>query len=88
MDAQCAKCGSEKIIPLVSVMDQGQYSDGSLKAQVGYTNPEAWLFKGAIYARLRATICGACGHTELTAENPAALYEAYLKAQSQAERPA
>ena len=78
MDESCAKCGSDKIIPLVGVMDQGQYSDGRLKAHVGYTNPEAWLFKGAIYARLSATICGECGHTELTAENPAALYETYL----------
>ena len=59
-----------------------------LKAQVGYTNPEAWLFKGAVYARLRATICGECGYTELTATDPAALYEAYLKTQSQAEGPA
>ena len=88
MDGQCAKCGSEKVIPLVSIIDQGEYSDGTLKAQVGYTNPEAWLFKGAVYARLRATICGECGYTELTATDPAALYEAYLKTQSQAEGPA
>jgi len=88
MNASCVKCGSEKIIPLVSIMDQGQYSDGKLKAHVGYTNPEAWLFKGAVYARLRATICGECGHTDLTAENPSALYEAYLKTQAQTGEPA
>jgi hypothetical protein len=88
MDTRCARCGSEKIIPLVAILDQGQYSDGTLKAHVGYTNPEAWLFKGAVYARLKATICGECGHTDLTAENPAALYEAYLRIQSQAARPA
>ena len=85
MIAPCAKCGSEKIIPLVGIMDQGQYSDGKLKAFVGFTNPEAWLFKGRVYARLRATICGECGHTELTAENPGALYEAYLNMQGQTE---
>jgi hypothetical protein len=88
MNASCAKCGSEKIIPLVGIMDQGQYSDGKLKARVGYTNPEAWLFKGPVYARLRATICGECGHTELTAENPSALYEAYLRTQGPTEEPA
>jgi hypothetical protein len=60
-------------------MDQGQYSDGQLKAHVGYTNPDAWLFKGAVYARLRATICGECGYTELTADDPAGVYEAYLR---------
>ena len=87
MDAKCAKCGSRKIIPLVSVMDQGHYSDGKLKARVGYTNPEAWLFKGAVFAKFRATICGECGHTELSAENPAALYEAYLRTRAQTERP-
>jgi hypothetical protein len=81
MNEPCAKCGSEKIIPLVGIVDQGQYSDGKLKAFVGFTNPEAWLFKGPVYARLRATICGECGHTE----NPGSLYEAYLKSQGQTE---
>ena len=80
MNPKCIKCGSEKIIPLVSMIDQGQYSDGTLKARVGYTNPEAWVFKGAVYAKMNANICGECGYTELIAENPAALYDAYLKA--------
>lgn len=84
MPDQCGKCGSAKAIPLVGVMDQGQGSDGRLKTCVGYTNPEAWIFKGAVYAKLSATICGACGYTELTAENPGELYEAYLAAKSQA----
>jgi hypothetical protein len=79
MELRCAKCGSEKIIPLVSIEDQGRYSDGTLRAVVGYSNPEAWVFKGTVYARLQASICGECGHTELTAQDPAALYAAYLK---------
>ena len=82
MNERCRKCDSAKIIPLVGMMDQGQYSDGRLKAHVGYTNPEAWLFKGPVYAQLRATICGECGYTELTAENPGVLYEAYLAAKA------
>lgn len=82
MDERCLKCGSDKVIPLVGVVDQGEYSDGRLKALVGYTNPEAWLFKGPVCANLRATICGECGYTELTAENPAAVYVAYLAAKS------
>lgn len=85
MSERCSKCGSGKVIPLVGVMDQGQHSDGRLKAHVGYTNPEAWLFKGAVYAKLCATICGECGYTELTAENPGDLYDAYLAAKSHAE---
>ena len=88
MDERCAKCGSTKMIPLIKVMDQGQHSDGRLKAHIGYTNPEAWLFKGAIFAKLSATICGECGYTELTAEDPSALYEAYLAAKAKAEQDA
>lgn len=82
MKPLCSKCGSDKTIPFASVLDQGQYSDGKLKAHVGFTNPEAWLFKGPVYATLRATICGQCGHTELTAENPDHLYKMYLASQS------
>lgn len=83
MDTQCAKCGSPKLIPLVGIQDQGQNSDGTLRTQaVGYTNPDAWIFKGPVAAKLHATICGECGYTELTAENPAALYDAFLKAMS------
>jgi hypothetical protein len=49
---------------------------------VGYTNPGALIFKGPIAARLHATICGECGYTELIAEIPAALYEAFMKSMS------
>jgi hypothetical protein len=82
MNLKCSKCGSGKIIPLVGMMDQGESSDGTLKALVGYTNPEAWVFKGAVYAKMKANICGECGYTELIAEGAAALYEAYRKAKS------
>jgi hypothetical protein len=82
MKPLCSKCGSDKTIPLAPVLDQGQYSGGSLIAHVGFTNPDAWLFKGPVYATLKATICGECGYTELTADHPAHLYEAYLAAQS------
>ena len=81
MTPKCAKCGSDKIVPLAAVVDQGRNSDGNLRAAV-YTNPEAWIFKGAVCATLRANICGQCGYTEMIAENPAALYDAYQKAKS------
>jgi hypothetical protein len=57
-------------------MDQGQYSDGTLKAYV-YSNPEAWVFKGTVYGRLQARVCGECGYTELFTTNAQELYEAY-----------
>jgi hypothetical protein len=74
---KCNRCGSTKMVPITGVADQGQYSDGSLKAVV-YSNPDAWLFKGPVYARLYARICGECGFTELFAENPQEIYEAYM----------
>src|SRR5687767_12383544 len=79
MDLKCAKCGSETLDPLVGIKDQGDNSDGTLRAFIGYTDPEAWVFKGPVYARLKVRICGECGFTELFAENPSEIYEAYLK---------
>lgn len=84
MSTRCMKCGSDRVIPKVQIVDQGQHSDGSLKAHLGYTNPENWIFKGPIFAGLLATICGQCGHVELTAAgDPGALYESYLKVKDQ-----
>lgn len=78
MNLKCSKCGSDKIIPLAHVLDQGEGSSGALRTAV-FTNPEAWVFKGGVYAKLKANICGECGYVELVAENPAALYDAYVK---------
>jgi hypothetical protein len=86
MTLTCAKCGSEKIVPLASVLDQGRGSDQTLQAYV-YSNPEAWVFKGTVYTRLQAQICGECGYTELFAENPAELYEAYRQASASPGQP-
>ena len=82
MNLKCGKCGSQRVIPLAGMIDQGEHSDGNLKAVVGYTKPRAWIFKGAVYAKLKANICGDCGYTELMAQDPAALYAAYRKTQS------
>lgn len=79
MTATCLKCGSDRLIPDVGVIDQGQYSDGNLKAFLGHTKPDAWILKGPIFAPLRATICGACGFVELLVDNPELRYEQYLE---------
>lgn len=81
MNVKCSKCGSEKIIPRANIFDQGEGSSGVLTTAVA-TNPENWVFKGTVYAKLKANICGACGYTEIVAENFAALYDAYLKAKA------
>lgn len=77
MKPACEVCGSQKIIPDVRIMDQGQHSDGKLKVVV-YGNPRALLFKERVQGELKASVCGECGHTELKVVNPKALYQAYM----------
>jgi len=78
MNSICSKCSSDKIIPNAQVFDQGQFSDGHLKAIVS-ANPQAILFKENKLTPLKAQICGECGHTEFVVEDPQTLYQAYLK---------
>lgn len=73
---RCEKCGSEKIIPDVMLVDQGQGSDGALKVVV-FGNPEALLFKDRRYGKVQADICGECGHVELRVINPEELLRHY-----------
>lgn len=79
MDLKCRNCGSEKMMTDLKVLDYGGHFDKSLRAEVAVDNPDAFLFKSAVFAKLNANICGECGHAELFAEDPAALYAAYLK---------
>jgi hypothetical protein len=75
---KCAVCGSSKIIPSVTVVDQGQMSSGFLQVVV-YGDPDALLFKNGHYRQLMADICGECGHAALRVPNPQQLYEHYLE---------
>jgi hypothetical protein len=78
---ECPKCGSTKLVLDVRILDQGQYSDGSLKVAVD-GDPCALIFKDRLCSRLTADICGQCGHAELKAADPASLYEHYLQSKS------
>ncbi len=78
---QCPKCGSIKIIPNTRIRDQGQSSDGKLKAFVD-ADPEALIFKDRLYSMLLADICGECGHVELRVEQPGSLYSHYLQSRA------
>jgi len=42
-------------------------------------SPDALFFKGKHVHIITAHICGNCGHLELTAQNPKALYQLYLQ---------
>jgi predicted RNA-binding Zn-ribbon protein involved in translation (DUF1610 family) len=72
----CPKCGSSKIIPHARILVQGTYSDGRLRVVVD-GDPNALIFKDCLYDQLTASICGDCGHVELTVSHPSELYEHY-----------
>jgi hypothetical protein len=75
---ECPRCGSTKIIPGVTILDQGEGSDGKLQV-VMFGSPEALIFKDRLYGELNADICGECGHVELRVANPLSLYQHYKK---------
>lgn len=73
----CSRCGARKVIPAIQILDQdGDDGVGSLSVAIE-RNPSAWIFKGTEVARLFASVCGACGFTELYTRNHAALWAAY-----------
>jgi predicted nucleic-acid-binding Zn-ribbon protein len=76
---KCVKCSAE-VIQHATVVDIRQL-DGNLRVSVA-SNPDALMFKNATYSAVHAYICSACGYTELYADNPRELYEAYQVAKS------
>jgi len=73
----CPRCGSQDVIPDVRIVDRG---DGNFKRDLQvevYESPGALLFKGTHAGVLRASICGRCGHAELSVTNPGELLAAY-----------
>lgn len=72
----CVRCDSTRMIPDQIVEDRSDHGGGELHTVV-YAHPNAWIFKNALRGRLRADICGDCGHVELRVEDPGALYEHY-----------
>jgi len=74
----CPKCESTQMMSGVTVVDQGQHSSGKLSVVV-YGNPEALLFKEALYGELVADVCGSCGYVELRVLNPGELYQRSLR---------
>ena len=72
----CPKCNSDKVIPKADLHELG--SGRSIVAMV-VVNPKAMLFTGTHLGILKACICGDCGFTEIYAENPQNLYDAYIR---------
>jgi hypothetical protein len=77
-DRECSRCGSSKLIPNAIIQDQGQGSQGTLRAYVD-ADPGALIFKDRRYSEVFAQICAECGHVELKARSPRDLYNHYLQ---------
>ncbi len=78
----CVVCRSERIIPMATIGNRPETFAGpglatSEPAIVIHTNPQATLMKKPVYGRIHAWVCGECGHMQLFADNPQALYAAY-----------
>lgn len=84
MPPTCTRCGSEKIVPDVSLADRyGDVGEFTGRTQVAvHGAPDAWIFKDTVAAGLLADVCGNCGHVELHVENHAAPYDRYLKSRA------
>ena len=73
----CTRCGSDAIIPdaFAYVKDVG-----SVKPPAGvFKKPEAVFMKQPVRTDLRLRVCGDCGLVEVEAEDPHALWEAYVE---------
>ena len=76
----CTRCGSDAVIPRARVIERDAGDTRQdLEVEV-QRRPNAVLFKRPERSKLSAQVCGACGHAELYAEAPRALYAAYLQA--------
>jgi len=76
----CPRCGSDAVIPRVRVVDR---DSGDMRQDLEVEvqrRPSALLFKRPERSALSARVCGVCGHAELFAESPRALYAAYQQA--------
>lgn len=77
--AQCPRCGSEKIMHNLRIRDRhdlGAAEDLELETQ---GNPDALIFKQTHKEALRATVCGECGNVGLSVKNPKALWASYTQ---------
>jgi len=78
---KCIKCGSDKIIADIRVVDHGYYDTKHDLAVEIQKNPGAKIIKRYLKGPLHAWICGDCGYTELYADNAAELWEKHIAEQ-------
>jgi hypothetical protein len=81
----CKRCGSNRIIPSVSLLDHygdmGVLSDEA-KVQV-HGAPRAWIFRDAAEGSVSLEVCGECGHAEVRVTNARELWEKYQRSRQE-----
>ena len=77
---KCSKCGSTAIVPRAMVADRNQNMEYDLRLRVD-AQPSAMVFKQAARSAIHACVCSSCGYVEFYADDPQALYDAFLAAQ-------
>ena len=75
----CTKCGSDKIMSNVKIVDEGMAGDNHDTSIEFNKNPNAWILKGKQKGTLLANVCGQCGYVELSVVNPKELWDLYKK---------
>jgi hypothetical protein len=86
MHDTCPRCGSNKIIPDVPIVDC--YDNVSHSEVKIHGAPQAWVYKDTASGKLSVWICGECGHAELQVSNFRKLYEKYEKSRQPQTSPA
>jgi len=82
---ECPECASEKIVKNAALREYAEnYAEFNLRV-VLFQKPENWIFKQGVYTDIRAEVCGDCGFLQPYAADPAQLWEAYQKLQSELE---
>lgn len=77
---KCSKCGSTAVAQRVMVADRNQNFEYDLKLRVDAA-PDAMMFKKSARSTVHAYVCSSCGYVEFYADDPKALYDAFLAAQ-------
>lgn len=75
----CAKCGSDKIMTDVKLLDRGHF-DQKHELSIEFSiDPKALIMKEKQKGAVKAIACGNCGYIELSVEKSKELWELYIK---------
>jgi len=75
---KCVKCGSTAIVHGAMVVHRHETQEHSLNLRVD-ADPAAIVFKKSVRSIMHAEVCSGCGYTELYADDPAALMNAFVQ---------